>query len=198
MPKGSTPWSTRTIAEGGTDSPVGDLVPVPDSAQPVINAGFIDASGKWQLAAAADDRAFTFQDPNQAVAAGAEISVEGINMLNHDILIVALRDASTDNVPLSFKFENSIAAISSTPYNVSEFSSIGIKESVIWTVNEYPGTGGTSGALDEILRTGNTTQYVEWQFYKVIGLRGTVGRLGITNEDGANAGMISTAYLLLV
>ena len=68
--KGSSPWSTRTTSEGGTDSPVGDLVPVPDSAQPVINAGFIDESGKWRVDATSADRAFTFQDPNQAVRTG--------------------------------------------------------------------------------------------------------------------------------
>ena len=195
--KASTPWSTRTVAEGGTDSPVGDLVPIPDEITPVVNTGYISLAGKYR-GIPSDDLQFTFQDPSQAVGAGAEIRVEGINMFNHDILIVASMDASGNNVPLSFKFENSIAAISRTPYNAAEFSSIGIKESVAWTVNEYPGTGGSSGALDEILFSGNRTQYAEWQFYKVIGLRGTVGRLGITNEDGANAGTISTAFLRLV
>jgi len=197
MPNASTPWSTRTVAEGGTDSPVGDLVPVPDEIKPVVNTGFISTTGKF-TGNPANDLAFTFQDPSQAVAAGAETRVEGINMFNHDILIVASLDSSGNNVPLSFKFENSIAGITRSPYNAGEFTTTGVKESVVWTVNEYPGTGGSSGALDEILLSGNRTNYAEWQFYKVIGLRGTVGRLGITNEDGADAGIISTAYLRLV
>jgi len=45
--KASTPWSTRTVAEGGTDSPVGDLVPIPDKITPVVNTGFISLAGKY-------------------------------------------------------------------------------------------------------------------------------------------------------
>jgi len=195
--KASTPWSARTVAEGGTDSPVGDLVPIPDKITPVVNTGFISLAGKYR-GIPSDDLQFTFQDPGQAVAAGAQIAVEGINMINHDILIFASLDASGDNVPLSFTFNNSIAALTGTPYKAGEFTTAGIQESVKWTVNEYPGTGGTSGALDEILESGNKTQYDAWQFFKVIGLRGTVGKVLITNEDGADAGSISTAYLRLV
>lgn len=197
MVKASTPWSTRTIAEGGTDSPVGDLVPMPNEITPVVSTGFISTSGKYN-GLAADDREFTFQDPSQAVGPGAEISIEGINMLKHDILIVASMDASGDNVPLSFRFENGVAGITSSPFTAGEFTTTGVQGSVVWTVNEYPGTGGSSGALDEILLSGDKAQFAAWGFFKVIGLRGTVGKLGITNEDGADAGVISTAYLRLV
>ena len=68
----------------------------------------------------------------------------------------------------------------------------------MWKVNEYPGTGGVSGDLDEIVRTGDVTQYTKWQFFKLIGMRGTVGKLLIINTHGSNAGTISTAYLRLV
>ena len=195
MPKASTPWSTRTVAEGGTDSPVGDLVPIPDKITPVVNTGFISLAGKYR-GIPSDDLQFTFQDPSQAVAAGAEISVEGINMFNHDILIVASFDASGNNVPLTFSYNNAIAALTTSPYLA--FQTTGVREPVMWKVNEYPGTGGVSGDLDEIVRTGNVTQYTTWQFFKLIGLRGTVGKLLIGNADGANAGTISTAYLRLV
>ena len=195
--KASTPWSTRTVAEGGTDSPVGDLVPVPDEITPVVNTGFISLAGKYR-GIPSDDLQFTFQDPAQAVAAGAQISVEGINMISHEILIFATLDASGNNVPLYFEWNNSIAAISRTPYNATEFAATGVKESVKWRVKEYPGTGGTSGALDEILESGNQTQSTDWQFFKLIGMRGTVGKILITNQDGADAGTISSAYLRIV
>jgi len=68
--KASTPWSTRTVAEGGTDSPVGDLVPIPDKITPVVNTGFISLAGKYR-GIPSDDLQFTFQDPNQAMGAGA-------------------------------------------------------------------------------------------------------------------------------
>jgi len=195
--KASTPWSARTVAEGGTDSPVGDLVPVPDEITPVVNTGFIATSGKF-TGIPSDDLQFTFQDPLQAVASGAQISVEGINMINHDILIFATLDASGNNVPLYFEWNNSIAGISRSPYNATEFAATGVKESVKWTVNEYPGSGGISGSLDEILESGNRTNYITWQFFKLIGMRGTVGKILITNSDGANAGTVSSAYLRLV
>jgi len=195
--KASTPWSTRTVAEGGTDSPVGDLVPIPDKITPVVNTGYISLAGKYR-GIPSDDLQFTFNDPFQAVAAGAQISITGVNMVNHEILIFASIDTSGNNVPLYFEWNNSIDAIERTPYNATEFLTTGIKESVKWTVNEYPGTGGASGSLDEILESGNQTQSTNWQFFKVIGMRGTVGKILITNQDGSDAGIISTAYLRLV
>lgn len=195
--KASTPWSTRTVAEGGTDSPVGDLVPVPDEIKPVVNTGFIALSGKY-TGIPADDLQFTFQDPLQAVAAGAQISIEGINMLNHDILIFATLDASGNNVPLQFEWMNSIAGITRSPYNAGEFTATGVQESAKWKANEYPGHGTGGGALDEILDSGNQTQTTSWQFFKLIGVRGTVGKMLITNQHGSDAGTISTAYLRLV
>jgi len=195
--KASTPWSTRTVAEGGTDSPVGDLVPIPDEITPVVNTGYISLAGKYR-GIPSDDLQFTFQDPLQAVAAGAQISVEGINMLNHEILIFGSLDASGNNVPLYFEWNNSIAGITRSPYNAGEFTATGVKESVKWNVNEYPGTGGASGSLDDILQSGNQTQSTNWQFFKVIGLRGTVGKILISNQDSSDAGTLSTAYLRLV
>ena len=119
-------------------------------------------------------------------------------MLNHDTLIIASLDASGNNVSLYYEWMNAIAGISGTPYNAGEFSAAGVREANAWTVNEYTGSGGSSGALDEILKSGDRTNYATWTFIKVIGVRGTVGKILITNTDGANAGTISTAYLRLV
>ena len=195
MPKGSTPWSTRTIAEGGTDSPVGDLVPVPDSAQPVINAGFIDDSGKWQLAAAANDRAFTFQDPAQALAAGASLYIEGINMLNHDILILGILDSSGNNINIDIFYMCGLAGITGTPYNDTGFDVAGFAEDRTWHSND-PGDGAAN--LVPILEDGGEALQATWRFYKIGFVRGTVGQLLIRSNEGANAGTISTAYLRLV
>ena len=197
MPKGSTPWSTRTIAEGGTDSPVGDLVPVPDSAQPVINAGFIDDSGKWQLAAAADDRAFTLQDPNQALASGANIYVD-VDMLNHDILIFGILDSSGNNINVHLGWL--LPASGFGPYEIFQTSpQPGIKGDNLWKVNEYPGHAGSSaGLLDYILNDTSEDLSATWQFYKIIGLRGATGSMKVENKEASDAGTISTAYLRLV
>ena len=189
MPKGSTPWSTRTIAEGGTDSPVGDLVPVPDLAQPVINAGFIDASGKWRVTAAADDRAFTFQAPEQALAAGADMEFP-VNMLNHDILIVAVLDSSGNGINIDLIARNPTTV--SGPY--APFSDVGVNGSWVWKMNRRDDTGITTDILND---TGETVA-ATWEFFKFFQLRGTQIRFFIHNNEASDAGTISTAYLRLV
>ena len=91
--KGSAPWSL-TKDTGLSDAPVsGSPFVEGDEVKPIIDAGYIDGNGLWQLNAS-NDLAFTFQDPSQAMGAGAAIVIEGINMLNHDALIVAILDSS--------------------------------------------------------------------------------------------------------
>ena len=190
MPKASTPWSTRTIAEGGTDSPVGDLVPVPDEIKPVVNTGFIGTSGKF-TGIPSSDLAFTFQDPNQAVAAGANIFID-VNMMQHDIMIFAISDSSGNaiNVDLTYR----LPATAFGPYNNPIFTSQGIAGSESWTTNK--GTG--DGTMYELMRDTSTPLEANWQFYKIANLFGTVGTIELHNNDASNAGTISTAYLRLV
>ena len=190
MPKGSTPWSTRTIAEGGTDSPVSDLVPVPDSAQPVINAGFIDDSGKWRLAAAADDRAFTFQDPEQALAAGASIFID-VNMLQHDIMIFGVLDSSGNDINADFLWRNPATPMG--PYAASTFTDTGINGGKTWLANKR-----TDGTLADMMNDTSEALASTWQFYKFQSMRGTVGSIEVRSNEAADAGTVSTAYLRLV
>jgi len=192
MPKASTPWSVRTTAEGGTDSPVGDLVPVPDSVQPVINAGFIDESGKWRLVAASNDSTFTLQDPSQALAAGADLEID-IDMLNHDILILGVQDTSGNDINVDIFYKNPTTLTG--PY--TPFAALGGGSGNFWKVNAYP-PGGGDAQFGFIVYDGDEGLLPEWIFFKVIGLRGTMGRIFIHNNEGADAGVISTAYLRLV
>jgi len=186
--KASTPWSTRTVAEGGTDSPVGDLVPVPDEIKPVVNTGFISLSGKY-TGLPSDDLQFTFQDPNQAVAAGADYEFP-VNMLQHDILILAILDSSGNNINVDI-FANNPTEVSG-PY--TPFADVGVNGSANWRINAPPG----AGSLEFILRDTNEDLAATWQFYKITNLRGTQVRFLIHNNEGADAGTISTAYLRLV
>jgi len=193
MPNASTPWSTRTVAEGGTDSPVGDLVPVPDEIKPVVNTGFIANTGKF-TGIAADDLQFTFQDPSQALGAGASIFIDPINMLTHDILIFAILDSSGNAVNVDLILENPTTLLG--PY--TPFGDVGVNGDRNWMVNQYPAGGTGTGTLADIFFDGNETLTDTWEFIKVIGLRGTLGRLTIRSNEGADAGTISTAYLRLV
>jgi len=187
--KGSSPWSTRTVAEGGTDSPIGDLVPVPDSVQPVINAGFIDESGKWRISAAADDKVFTFQDPGQALGPGSDVEFP-VNMLNHDILILAMLDASGNGINVDICAENPTTLTG--PY--TPFQDVGVDGSFNWLMNKY----GNSGNFIALAKDEDENMAATWRFWKLFQLRGTQIRMKIHNNEGSNTGTVSTAYLRLV
>jgi len=188
--KASTPWSARTVAEGGTDSPVGDLVPIPDKITPVVNTGFISLAGKYR-GIPSDDLKFTFQDPDQALAAGADMEFN-INMLQHDKVIIAVVDTSgnTINVDLVWKNPTTLTG----PY--TPFNELGSNGSKTWQSNRY--LYNQLESFGSILDDSSDVLAATWQFYKVIGLQGTLGRLLIHNNEGSNAGTISTAYLRLV
>jgi len=186
--KASTPWSVRTISEGGTDSPVGDLVPVPDKITPVVNTGFIATTGKYQ-GIIADDRAFTFQDPEQALGPGADMEFN-VDMLQHEIMILALLDSSGNNINVDIIGNNSTTL--SGPY--SAFSDVGTSGTHLWKLNKST----VDGVLKALIEDESELLAATWKFYKFYQLRGTQIRLVIHNNDGAAVGVISTAYLRLV
>jgi len=186
--KASTPWSSRTVAEGGTDSPVGNLVPIPDKITPVVSTGFIALSGKY-TGLPADDLQFTFQAPSQALAAGADIEFS-VNMLRHDVLILAVLDASGNAINVDLIANNPTTL--SGPY--TPFVDVGVNGSNNWLLNKET----NNGELAAIVKDTNSGLTAEWQFYKLRDLRGTQIRFVIHNNEGANAGIVSTAYLRLV
>jgi len=186
--KASTPWSTRTVAEGGTDSPVGDLVPIPDKITPVVNTGFISLAGKYR-GIASDDLQFTFQDPEQALAAGADLEFP-VDMLNHDIFILAILDSSGNAINADIIANNPTTL--SGPY--TPFADVGGNGAFPWSLNKNPG----DGQLNDILRDTAFACAATWQFIKAQDLHGTLIRLVIHNNEAADAGTISTAYLRLV
>jgi len=188
--KASTPWSTRTVAEGGTDSPVGDLVPIPDKITPVVNTGFISLAGKYR-GIPSDDLQFTFQDPDQAVGAGATIFIDPFNMLNHDMVILALLDSSGNDIDARVVFVTPTTLLG--PYNNPIFSATGV-QAVRWQTNKNT----TNGTFYDMAADTSIALADGWQFIKISGLRGTLSTIQITNNEGADAGTISTAYLRLV
>ena len=186
--KASTPWSTRTVAEGGTDSPVGDLVPIPDEITPVVNTGFISLAGKYR-GIPSDDLAFTFQDLNQALAAGADMEFP-VDMLKHDRLILALLDSSGNNINVDVIGNNPTTLTG--PY--APFAVVGGNGSHPWRTNK----NASNGSLYDIINDTDEDTSALWKFIKISGLLGMQIRLVIHNNDASNAGTISTAYLRLV
>jgi len=190
--KGSAPWSL-TKDTGLSDAPVsGSPFVEGDEVKPVIDAGFIDASGLWQISPS-DDIAFTFQDPEQALAAGADMEFT-INMLKHDIMILALLDTSGNNINIDILGLN--ATTLTGPY--APFSNVG-SSGESWTLNNAPsGTTATAGLLQYLLRDTDEDLTANWKFYKMFRLRGTQIQMRIHNNEGADTGTISTAYMRLV
>jgi len=184
--KASTPWSTRTVAEGGTDSPVGDLVPIPDKITPVVNTGFISLAGKYR-GIPSNDLQFTFQDPEQALAAGADYEFP-VNMLNHDIIILAVLDSSGNAINVDIIANNPTTLTG--PY--TPFADVGVNGSKVWGANIV------DEHLKSILLDTGEGLVATWQFYKIVNLCGTQVRMVIHNNEGSDAGTISTAYLRLV
>jgi len=186
--KASTPWSARTVAEGGTDSPVGDLVPIPDQITPVVNTGFISLAGKYR-GITSDDLQFTLQDPNQALAAGADLEFS-INMLNHNLMILAVLDSSLNNINVDLLIMNPTTLTG--PY--SPFADVGGNGDKQWKTNK----NDSNGTLYDTLFDTNEDLAATWQFYRITDLRGMQIRFVVHNNEGADAGTISTAYLRLV
>ena len=109
---------------------------------------------------------------------------------------MAVKDSSGNNILINYEYRNSITGVTSGPYNARQFLDDGVNGAYAWHVNEYPGSaGGTTGDWDEILSTTNQRAATSWEFYKIIGVYGTVGEIVLTNGEGANAGTISTAFL---
>jgi len=187
--KGSAPWSL-TKDTGLSDAPVsGSPFVEGDEVKPVIDAGYIDGNGLWQINPS-DDLAFTFQDPNQALAAGADLEFN-INMLNHDILILGVSDSSGNAINVDLLSNN--PTILTGPY--SPFSNLGgVNGDAVWQINK----NRLDGALHPILEDASVALSATWQFFKIDFLKGCAVNFRIHNNDGSNAGTISTAYMRLV
>jgi len=191
--KASTPWSTRTVAEGGTDSPVGDLVPIPDKITPVVNTGFISLAGKYR-GIPSDDLAFKLSNYNEAIAAGASMFVDPVDMMEHNVLILGLLDSSGNTIDVDIDYVTG-GAVATGPY-ASDLFSAGIGGGN-WKQNLNE-TGGSVGALQPMVSDTSETLAATWSFYRLKSLSGTAGMIKITSNEGSDAGQLSAAYLRLV
>jgi len=186
--KGSAPWSL-TKDTGLSDAPVSGYPFVEgDEVKPVIDAGYIDFKGLWQIRSS-DDLAFTFQDPSQALAAGADMDF-AVNMLKHDLLIVAILDSSGNDINVDLLVNN--PTVLTGPY--APFATVGVNGSFPWKMNKQRDSGGFASVGSDP----GETQDATWQFFKYFELRGMQVNLRIHNNEGSNAGTISTAYMRLV
>jgi len=188
--KGSAPWSLDKESGRG-DAPVNSHPVVErDNVQPTINAGYVDEDGEWQIDRVSDDKAFTFQDPAQALGPAADVEFF-VNMFNHDIMILAILDASGNAINVDLIANNPTTL--EGPYNARPFVDTAVNGAFAWLLNKNTGGGG----MEYLMRDTNIDLAATWEFFKIKDLRGTQLRLVIHSNEGADAGIISTAYMRL-
>ncbi len=179
------PWATSSRASRTVP---GDL-PFSENLQPVVTLGTADRTTGKFVGLPADDEAFTFQDPEQALGPGADMEFP-VNMLKHDVMILAIVDTSGNDINVDLEVHNPTTLTG--PY--SPFSELGGNGAFAWRTNKNT----TNGTLYDIMWDAGEALSSTWEFFKVSDLRGTQLRMVIHNNDGSNAGTISTAYLRLV
>ena len=87
--KGAAPWSVDYEA-GLADAPVSSHPGVEaDQVNPVIDAGFIDADGNWQIEKTTTDRGFTRFGP-ETLTQGAKMFSSTINVVEYKTIIVGV------------------------------------------------------------------------------------------------------------
>ena len=194
--KGAAPWSVDYEA-GLADAPVSSHPGVEaDQVNPVIDAGFIDADGSWQIDKVSNDRSFFLSNQNEAIAAGATMFIEPLDMINHDILILALLDSSGNDINVDIRYMLSSSPTSGSPYDAAFFTADGFTGTKEWTINQV--NSAASDTFFAILNDLNETLAATWTFYKMIGAKGTMGNMNIRSNEGANAGTLSAAYMRIV
>ena len=99
--KGAAPWSVDYEA-GLADAPVSSHPGVEaDQVNPVIDAGFIDADGNWQIERTTTDRGFTRFGP-ETLAQNATMFSPTINTVEYDILIIAVNSDGTHGIEIQY------------------------------------------------------------------------------------------------
>ena len=84
--KGAAPWSVDYEA-GLADAPVSSHPGVEaDQIKAVIDAGFIDANGTWNIDRPVNDTFFQIHEFAFALAPGVSVRTLNLDMTNHDIL----------------------------------------------------------------------------------------------------------------
>ena len=164
--KGAAPWSVDYEA-GLADAPVSSHPGVEaDQVNPVIDAGFIDDKGNWQIDKISNDRNFTISNQDEAVAAGASMFIDPINMISHDILILALLDSSGNAINVDTVYVMTGGPPAGTPYDQPIFTDTGFS-STVWRVNEYPGSAQpAAGLFDNIMDDSGQALTTSWKFLK--------------------------------
>lgn len=182
---GYAPWSL-TRESGVQSATVDGTVQVPQYIQPVLDTGFVDFKGNWKGRVSNDDLFIGFQQDN-SVANGAEIlSNDTINMVEHDLLMIALKPSNGGNYKFSLLLSGA---------ETGDDSYFNLKP-VATTLTAYTTqrSDASTHNFDFVLDVTQSCTADVWSVFKVNDCRGFKLILKTTNNSGGASNMES-AYM---
>ena len=182
--KGAAPWSVDYEA-GLADAPVSSHPGVEaDQVKPVIDAGFIDADGSWQIEKTTTDRGFTRFGPETLVQ-NASMYSPTINLVEYSHLIIGINSDGNHNIDIVMLQPDQAIG----PYvGMDDLGGIGQEVSLSAADTE------TDGKFIAIADDGAETARDTWKFWRVTNVQGLIARLRVKNTD-ASSHLMHAAYL---
>ena len=182
--KGAAPWSVDYEA-GLADAPVSSHPGVEaDQVKAVIDAGFIDSDGSWQIEKTTTDRGFTRFGP-ETLAQNASMFSPTINLVEYSHLILGINSDADHNVEIGF-FQPDEAI---GPYvGLDDLGGIGVSSPWIAADTE------SDGSFVNITEDGSEAVKDTWKFWRITNVQGTIARVRIKNCD-ASSHTIHAAFL---
>ena len=112
---------------------------------------------------------------------GASVFIDPINMLNHDMMILAILDSSGNDINVDINVMTAAAAPTDSPYNAQPFLDTGMKLDN-WLSND---PGDLTGNFQTILDDSDQPIYDTWSLFKIAHLRGTLMQVRLRSNEGA-------------
>jgi hypothetical protein len=177
---GYAPWSL-TRESGVQSATVDGTIQVKQYVMPTIDAGFVDFKGNWKGRASNDD-GFILMQTDEGIANGAEtLSNETIDMLEHDLLFIALKPSNGG----SYKFEFLLSGAETGDDSYYNLKPVRTDFPAYATMRTDSSTHNLDFVFDESL----TCTADVWTLFKVNDCKGFKFNLKITNNSGGSSNM---------
>ena len=109
---------------------------------------------------------------------------------------MGLLDSSGNDINVDVRYMINGAAPVGSPYAVPFITDVGVNGAKEWSINQV--NSAASDTFFNILNDLSEGLVNTWQFYKIVGLFGTLGNMNIRSNEGANAGTVSACFMRLV
>ena len=185
--EGYAPWSLTRKA-GVQSATVDGDIKVPQYIQPVLDTGFVDEDGNWKGTPSNDDLFFNFQTEESIANGGEVLSNSTINMVQHDLLMFAVRPTNGGNV----KFE---LLISGSENEDTYFNLKPVKTDLLAYTTQRQ--DAETHNFDFILNVTQSCSADVWNVFKINDCRGLKLIMKLTNNSGG-ASTIDQAIMRVI